>query len=334
MSALLEIRDLKVAFVQGKEARRALDGISFGIDRGRTLGIVGESGCGKSLTALSIMRLLPEPPARIEGGEIVLATENKPRDLLKISAKEMRHVRGREIAMIFQEPMTSLDPVYTIGEQIAEVLMTHEKMSRTDALARAVTLLRDVGIPSPEERIRQYPHELSGGMRQRAMIAIALACAPAILIADEPTTALDVTIQAQVLELMRNMQQRLGTALILITHDMGVIADMADDVLVMYLGRIIERGTATQVLERPAHPYTQGLIASLPKIDMPRGERLVPIQGTVPGLGAIPSGCRFHTRCPHVMDVCRREDPAMRSAEPGHDAACWLIGEAPPKALP
>ena len=332
MSPLLEIRDLKVAFVQGKEARRALDGISFGVDRGRTLGIVGESGCGKSLTALSIMRLLPEPPARIESGEAVLTTDNTPRDLLKISPKEMRHVRGREIAMIFQEPMTSLDPVYTIGEQIAEVLITHEKMSRADALARAVTLLRDVGIPSPEERIRQYPHELSGGMRQRAMIAIALACAPAILIADEPTTALDVTIQAQVLELMRNMQQRLGTALILITHDMGVIADMADDVLVMYLGRIIERGTATQVLERPAHPYTQGLIASLPKLDTPRGERLVPIQGTVPGLGAIPSGCRFHTRCPHVMDVCRTDDPAMRSAEPGHDAACWLIGEASPKA--
>ncbi len=329
MTALLEIRDLKVSFVQGKQSRPALDGISLSVDRGRTLGIVGESGCGKSLTALSIMQLLPTPPAQIDGGEIVLALHDGSRDLLKIAPKDMRHVRGREIAMIFQEPMTSLDPVYTIGEQIAEVLMTHEGASRKDALERAVALLHDVGIPSPEERIRQYPHELSGGMRQRAMIAIALACRPAVLIADEPTTALDVTIQAQVLELMRNMQQRLGTALLLITHDMGVIAEMADDVLVMYLGRIIERGSATQVLERPAHPYTQGLIASLPRLDMPRGERLAPIQGTVPGLGAIPSGCRFHTRCPHVMDVCRREDPAMRCAEPGHEAACWLIGERP-----
>jgi oligopeptide/dipeptide ABC transporter ATP-binding protein len=326
---LLEIRDLKVSFVQGKQSRPALDGISLSVDRGRTLGIVGESGCGKSLTALSIMQLLPSPPARIDGGEIILASQGSPRDLLKASSKGMRHVRGREIAMIFQEPMTSLDPVYTVGEQIAEVLITHERLSRTEALERAVALLHDVGIPSPHERIRQYPHELSGGMRQRAMIAIALACQPAILIADEPTTALDVTIQAQVLELMRDMQARLGSALLLVTHDMGVIAEMADDVLVMYLGRIIERGSATQVLERPAHPYTQGLIASLPRLDMPRGERLVPIQGTVPGLGAIPPGCRFHTRCPYVMDICRREDPAMRITEPGHEAACWLIGESP-----
>ena len=329
MSApLLEIRDLKVSFVQGKQSRRALDGISLLVDRGRTLGIVGESGCGKSLTALTIMRLLPSPPAQIDGGEIILASQDAPRDLLKLSPKNMRHVRGREIAMIFQEPMTSLDPVYSIGEQIAEVLTTHEGLSRTAALERAVTLLRDVGIPSPQERIRQYPHELSGGMRQRAMIAIALACRPAILIADEPTTALDVTIQAQVLELMRDMQARLGSALLLITHDMGVIAEMADDIIVMYLGRVIERGSATEVLEHPAHPYTQGLIASLPKLDMPRGERLVPIQGTVPGLGAIPPGCRFHTRCPYVMDICRREDPGMRSPSPGHEAACWLISEA------
>src|SRR5437868_13713380 len=329
MTALLEIRDLKVSFVYGEQSRPALEGISLSIDRGRTVGLVGESGCGKSLTALSILQLLPSPPARIDGGEIVLTLNDGSRDLLKIANKDMRSVRGREIAMIFQDPMTSLDPVYSIGEQIAEVLMTHEGMSRTDALKRAVQLLRDVGISSPEQRVRQYPHELSGGMRQRAMIAIALACKPAMLIADEPTTALDVKIQAQVLALMRSMQQSLGTALLLITHDMGVIAEMADDVLVMYLGRIVERGSATQVLEQPAHPYTQGLIASLPSLDMPEGERLIPIQGTVPSLAAIPSGCRFHTRCPHVMDICRREEPAMRSAECGHEAACWLI-EGPP----
>jgi len=329
MTALLEIRDLKVSFVHGKRSRPALDGISLSVDRGRTLGIVGESGCGKSLTALSIMQLLPSPPARIDGGEITLTLDGSSRDLLKIARKEMRTVRGREIAMIFQDPMTSLDPVYSIGEQIAEVLMTHEGLSRPDALDRAVKLLRDVGISSPEQRVRQYPHELSGGMRQRAMIAIALACKPAILIADEPTTALDVTIQAQVLAVMRGMQRSLGTALLLITHDMGVIAEMADDVLVMYLGRIVERGPAAQVLEQPAHPYTQGLIASLPSLDMPHGERLIPIQGTVPSLAAIPTGCRFHTRCPHVMDVCRREEPAMREAAAAHDAACWLIGRAP-----
>jgi len=329
MTALLEIRDLKVSFVYGEQSRPALEAISLSIDRGRTVGLVGESGCGKSLTALSILQLLPSPPARIDGGEIILTSQNASRNLLKITDREMRAVRGREIAMIFQDPMTSLDPVYSIGEQIAEVLITHEGMSRTDALKRAVQLLRDVGISSPEQRVKQYPHELSGGMRQRAMIAIALACKPAILIADEPTTALDVTIQAQVLAVIRSMQQSLGTALLLITHDMGVIAEMADDVLVMYLGRIVECGAVAQVLERPAHPYTRGLIASLPRLDMPQGERLIPIQGTVPSLAAIPSGCRFHTRCPHVMDICRREEPVLRSAERGHEAACWLI-EGPP----
>jgi oligopeptide transport system ATP-binding protein len=329
MTALLDIRNLKVSFVHGRQSRLALDDISLNLERGRTLGIVGESGCGKSLTALSIMQLLPSPPARIDGGEIVLTLGGTSRNLLKIAGKEMRGVRGRDIAMIFQDPMTSLDPVYSIGEQIAEVLITHEGLSRTDALKCAVSLLRDVGISSPEHRVRQYPHELSGGMRQRAMIAIALACKPAILIADEPTTALDVTIQAQVLAVMRTMQQSLGTALLLITHDMGVIAEMADDVLVMYLGRIVERGSATQVLEQPAHPYTRGLIASLPSLDMPQGERLIPIQGTVPSLAAIPRGCRFHTRCPHVMDICRVEEPGMRGASSGQEAACWLI-EGPP----
>jgi len=329
MTALLDVRNLKVSFVHGKQSRPALDDISLSLERGRTLGVVGESGCGKSLTALSIMQLLPSPPARIDGGEIVLALPGSSRDLLKLTGKQMRNVRGRDIAMIFQDPMTSLDPVYSIGEQIAEVLIAHEGLSRADALKRAVELLRTVGISSPEQRVRQYPHELSGGMRQRAMIAIALACKPAILIADEPTTALDVTIQAQVLAVMRSMQQSLGTALLLITHDMGVIAEMADEVLVMYLGRIVERGAATEVLEQPAHPYTQGLIASLPSLDMPLGERLVPIQGTVPSLATIPSGCRFHTRCPHVMDICRTDDPGMRAVTSGHEAACWLVGRSP-----
>jgi oligopeptide/dipeptide ABC transporter ATP-binding protein len=327
---LLDVQDLAVSFVQGRQARRALDGVSFAVERGRTLGIVGESGCGKSLTALSIMRLLPMPPARVEGGRILFGAGGRTRDLLELppSGPEIRAVRGREIAMIFQEPMTALNPVYTIGEQIGEVLTTHEGLSRRAALERAIGLLNDVGIPSPEERARQYPHELSGGMRQRATIAIALACGPALLIADEPTTALDVTIQAQILDLMREMQARLGTAILFITHDMGVIGEMADDVIVMYLGRVVERGPVAQVLEAPAHPYTQGLIASIPTLHRPRGERLSPIAGVVPGLGAIPQGCRFHPRCPLAMDVCRRDDPAMRPAGPGHEAACHLVGSA------
>jgi oligopeptide/dipeptide ABC transporter ATP-binding protein len=331
MSApLLEVQELEVSFVHRRTVRRAIDRVTFSVERGRTLGIVGESGCGKSLTALAIMGLLPIPPARVDGGRICFSHEGTPRDLLRLKAsgREMRAIRGREIAMIFQEPMTALNPVYTIGDQVSEVLIRHEKLSREPALARALELLSLVGIPAPEERMRQYPHELSGGMRQRAVIAIALACGPALLIADEPTTALDVTIQAQVLELMRNMQSRLGTAILFITHDMGVIAEMADDVVVMYLGRIVERGSVAQVLESPAHPYTRGLIASIPTLTMPRDQRLSPISGLVPALDAVPQGCRFHTRCPHAMEICRRDEPVMHTVQPGQQAACWLLEES------
>jgi oligopeptide/dipeptide ABC transporter ATP-binding protein len=325
---LLQVENLSVSLRRGGRDVRVLDRLSFSVERGRTLGIVGESGCGKSLTALAIMRLLPSPPMRMDGGRILLTTDGPPRDLAALppSSRTIRHVRGREIAMIFQEPMTALNPAYSIGEQIREVLVEHQGMSRQAAQARAVALLAMVGVPAPERRVRQYPHELSGGMRQRAMIAIALACDPALLIADEPTTALDVTIQAQVLGLMREMQARLGSAILFITHDMGVIADMADDVMVMYLGRIVEQGPVRAILEQPAHPYTRGLIASIPTLTMPRGRRLAPVPGTVPGLGAIPAGCRFHDRCAHAQDICRREDPPLRDLPSGQLAACWFAG--------
>jgi oligopeptide/dipeptide ABC transporter ATP-binding protein len=328
---LLQVEDLAVSFVHGGRSVRALDGLDFEVERGRTLGIVGESGCGKSLTALAIMRLLPSPPARMDGGRILLATEGPPRDLAQLpqSGRAIRAVRGREIAMIFQEPMTALNPAYSIGEQIREVLVAHQGVSRRAADGTALQLLTTVGVPAPERRLRQYPHELSGGMQQRAMIAIALACGPALLIADEPTTALDVTVQAQVLGLMREVQARLGTAILFITHDMGVIAEMADDVIVMYLGRIVEQGPAGLILQQPAHPYTRGLIASIPTLTMPRGHRLAPIPGVVPGLGAIPGGCRFGPRCVHAQPVCRREDPPVRNLPLGQRAACWFAGELP-----
>ncbi len=328
---LLQVQDLSVSFVHGKHSLRALDGLSFSVEQRRTLGIVGESGCGKSLMALAIMRLLP-PAARQDGGRILLASGNgPPRDIARLpsTGRAIRAVRGREIAMIFQEPMTALNPSYSIGEQIRESLRAHQGVSRRDANRTALELLTMVGVPAPERRLRQYPHELSGGMRQRAMIAIALACGPALLIADEPTTALDVTIQAQVLALMRDMQARLGTAILFITHDMGVIAETADDVMVMYLGRIVETGPVATVLEQPAHPYTRGLIASIPTLDMPRGRRLMPIPGMVPGLGAIPAGCRFNDRCPHVRPVCRREGPPLRTLPSGQQAACWFAEELP-----
>jgi oligopeptide/dipeptide ABC transporter ATP-binding protein len=327
---LLAIENLRVSFGDGPQARPALDGISFTVRRGRTLGIVGESGCGKSLTALSIMRLLPSPPARLVGGRILFSREGAPaRDLAALDPRAMRSLRGKDIAMIFQEPMTALDPVYPIGDQIAEVLTEHEGLSRKEALARAVELLRLVGVPSPDERVRQYPHEFSGGMRQRAVIAIALACSPALLIADEPTTALDVTVQAQVLRLMKDIQARFGSAILFITHDMGVVGQMADDVIVMYLGKVVEEGPVRAVLSHPAHPYTQGLIASIPTLRMPRDRVLEPIAGVVPPIGSITSGCRFRTRCPHAMDVCR-DDPPVRVAPAGNRAACWLLEEGVP----
>jgi oligopeptide transport system ATP-binding protein len=330
MAALLDIQDLRVSFGEGANARPALDGVNFSVAPGRTLGIVGESGCGKSLTALSIMRLLPTPPARLVGGKILFAPKDgAPVDIatLEPSGRAMRSLRGKDMAMIFQEPMTALNPVYTIGDQIAEVLVEHENLSQREALARAVELLRLVGVPSPEERVRQYPHEFSGGMRQRAVIAIALACSPALLIADEPTTALDVTVQAQVLRLMKDMQARFGSAILFITHDMGVVGEMCDEVIVMYLGMVVEQGPVQAVLSAPAHPYTQGLIASIPTLTMPRNKRLHPISGVVPPIGSITTGCRFRTRCPYVMEVCK-EDPPVIETSAGNRAACWLLEKA------
>ena len=324
---LLDVQDLRVSFGEGARARPALDGVSFSVRSGKTLAIVGESGCGKSLTALSIMRLLPTPPARLVAGRILFSPGNAPaRDIAGLDQRSMRRLRGKEIGMIFQEPMTALDPVYPVGDQIGEVLTEHEGLSRKEALARAVELLRLVGVPSPEERAKQYPHEFSGGMRQRVVIAIALACRPALIIADEPTTALDVTVQAQVLRLMKDIQAQFGSAILFITHDMGVVGQMADDVIVMYLGRVVEEGPAQTVLSRPAHPYTQGLIASIPTLDMPRDRVLQPISGVVPQIGSITAGCRFRTRCPHAMEICR-QDPPVRAAPAGNRAACWLLEE-------
>jgi oligopeptide/dipeptide ABC transporter ATP-binding protein len=330
MAALLDVQDLRVSFGEGANARPALDGVTFSVAPGRTLGIVGESGCGKSLTALSIMRLLPSPPARLVGGKILFS----PKDgasvdiaTLEPSGRAMRSLRGKDMAMIFQEPMTALNPVYTIGDQIGEVLVEHEGLSQREAVARAVELLRLVGVPSPEERVRQYPHEFSGGMRQRAVIAIALACSPALLIADEPTTALDVTVQAQVLRLMKDMQARFGSAILFITHDMGVVGEMCDEVIVMYLGMVVEQGPVQAVLSAPAHPYTQGLIASIPTLTMPRNKRLHPISGVVPPIGSITTGCRFRTRCPYAMDVCKQDPPVIETPA-GNRAACWLLEKA------
>ncbi|MEO7118255.1 MAG: ABC transporter ATP-binding protein, partial [Candidatus Limnocylindrales bacterium] len=283
---------------------KAVDGVSFTVKRGETLGVVGESGCGKSVTALTIMRLLESPPAEIASGRILF----EGRDLLDLSENEMRHLRGNEIAMIFQEPMSSLNPVFTIGDQITESVVLHMKVKKKEAVERAIESLRLVGIAYPERRIKQYPHEFSGGQRQRVMIAMALSCEPKLLIADEPTTALDVTIQAQILELIRSVQQRTGTALMLITHDLGVVAEMVNDVVVMYGGRVVERGTVDDVLLQPKHPYTEGLLASIPSKGM-RGQRLNVIKGTVPNPFNMPPGCNFAPRCPYKFDPCDALDP-------------------------
>ncbi|MBO6716576.1 MAG: ABC transporter ATP-binding protein [Rhizobiaceae bacterium] len=325
MSLLLDVADLSVSFRSGRGRVPALRGVSLSVKKGQTLGVVGESGCGKSLTALAVMGLLPVPDSGIDGGSIMLRTGGSESDLTKTNSAR-RH-RGKDMAMIFQEPMTALNPSFTIGEQIGEVLRRHEHLGRQAAQERSIDLLRSVGIPAPESRIKLYPHELSGGMRQRAMIAIAIACAPALLIADEPTTALDVTIQAQVLDLLRSLQSQLGTGILFITHDMGVIAEMADEVAVMYLGTVVEKGPTASILERPAHPYTQGLIRSVPTIEMSRELRLTPIAGSVPSLSRAPSGCRFNTRCPHAFEKCREQEPPMHVLDGSQQAACWLAGE-------
>jgi oligopeptide/dipeptide ABC transporter ATP-binding protein len=316
--ALLEVRGLRTLFASERGEVRAVDGVDFRLERGRTLGIVGESGCGKSVTALSIMGLVPQPPGRIAAGEVRFEGE----DLLKASPQRLRDLRGDQLSMIFQEPMTSLNPAFQVGDQIAEVLLHHRTLTRDEAHEKTVEMLHKVRIPSPEARAKEYPHQLSGGMRQRVMIAMALACNPKLLIADEPTTALDVTIQAQILELMRALREELGTAIILITHDLGVIAELADDVIVMYAGQVVERCAVPRLFAEPQHPYTIGLLGSIPRLDLEQ-ERLSAIEGFVPDAAAMPKGCRFHPRCPFSIEKCRTEEPPLIEVTQGHLASCW-----------
>jgi peptide/nickel transport system ATP-binding protein len=315
---LLEVDKLVTEFDTDEGVVRAVDGVSFTVEQGKTLGIVGESGCGKSVTAHSIMRLLPQPMGRIAGG----AVRFRDRDLAALSLDEMEEVRGRDIGMVFQEPMTALNPVQTIGKQLTEGMLLHRDITPDVAIRKAVELLARVGIPSPDVRMGEYPHQLSGGMRQRVVIAIALACEPALLIADEPTTALDVTIQAQILELIRDLQSDLGMAVIMITHDLGVIAETSDDVLVMYAGRVAEQGSVYDIFDRPAHPYTRGLLASIPRLETPPKSRLSIIEGMVPGLMDLPPGCRFQNRCPHAVDACAAQAPAVETVAGTHRVGC------------
>ncbi|MBK7581504.1 MAG: ABC transporter ATP-binding protein [Myxococcales bacterium] len=326
--ALLQVEHLKTAFHTDRGALYAVDDVSFTVRQGKTLAVVGESGCGKSVTALSIMQLVPSPPGAIEAGKI----EFQGRDLVALSDKDMRKIRGDQISMIFQEPMTSLNPVYSIGSQIVEAIRIHRKLSRGAARARALEMLRLVGIPSPEERIDSYPHQLSGGMRQRVMIAMALSCEPALLIADEPTTALDVTIQAQILDLLRRLQEELGMSILFITHDLGVVAEFASDVVVMYAGRVVESGSVEDIFQRPLHPYTRGLLASVPPMDSSRDNgrprRLPTIEGVVPDLAALPKGCRFADRCgllaekPEASARCTEEEPEVSPRRGGRTVRC------------
>jgi oligopeptide/dipeptide ABC transporter ATP-binding protein len=318
---LLKIRGLHTYFFTDEGVAKAVDGVDLELEEGGTLGVVGESGCGKSVTALSIMRLIPDPPGKIVKGEITF----NGIDLLNLSEAEMRKIRGRSISMIFQEPMTSLNPVFQIGDQISEVLRLHEGMSRKEAWNRSIEMLKLVGIPAPERRVSEYPHQLSGGMRQRAMIAMALACTPKLMIADEPTTALDVTIQAQILELMNSLQKEKGMSLILITHNLGVIAETARQVAVMYAGRIVEYTNVRSIFTAPKHPYTQGLLKSIPRLDEHHGrkEKLEVIPGLVPSLLDLPVGCKFSNRCKHVFDRCVEEPPLLEPVS-GHLVRCWL----------
>ena len=320
---VLEVRDLRTYFHTEEGVARAVDGVSFAVGRGQTLGLVGESGCGKSVSAFSIMRLVPDPPGRIEDGQILL----RGRDLLALDEEEMRRVRGDDIAMIFQEPMTSLNPVLTCGFQIAEAVVLHQQVPMQEARTRAVEMLQLVGIPAPEQRIDEYPHQLSGGMRQRVMIAMALSCNPDVLIADEPTTALDVTIQAQILALLESLQESLQMAIVMITHDLGVIVETADQVAVMYAGQIVEYAETQVLFTRPRHPYTRGLLRSIPRLDAEQ-ERLEIIPGVVPDARVFPQGCRFAPRCPLADAHCRAEAPPLEEIEAGHWASCWKAGDA------
>jgi len=316
VTPLLDVRDLRTSFFLEAGEARAVDGVSFALQPGRVLGLVGESGCGKSVTALSLMRLVP-PPGRIVGGEVRLDGRN----LLALDERAMRGLRGAGLAMIFQEPMSSLNPVFTVGSQIAEAIRLHRPVSRGDARRRAVELLTEVGIPEPARRADDYPHQLSGGMRQRVMIAMAISCEPRVLIADEPTTALDVTIQAEILDLLRALRERRGMALLLITHDLGVVAQQADEVAIMYAGRIVEHGSVLDVFDHPLHPYTQALFRSIPGIGG-RRERLEAIPGQVPDLLRLPSGCSFRDRCPRAIEECAAAVPPLAEKAPAHEAAC------------
>jgi peptide/nickel transport system ATP-binding protein len=328
-SPLLSVRDLRTTFRTGAGIARAVDGVSFDVGRGETLGLVGESGCGKSVTGLSILRLV-QPPGRIETGSRI---DFEGRDLLALDEESMRRIRGNRVAMIFQEPMTALNPVFTVGEQIAEVVRVHEGASRRAAWARAVAMLETVGIPAPAQRAGEYPHQLSGGMRQRVMIAMALVLEPALVIADEPTTALDVTIQAQILELLADLQRRLGTSIVMITHDLGVIAETASRVVVMYAGEVVEESEVATLFAEAHHPYTEGLLRAMPRVGQTR-ERLATIPGTVPAPTAWPSGCRFRDRCPYAWERCAVEHPPLYRIGGGHTSRCHLADEPARRLTP
>ena len=321
--AMLEVNDLKTHFKTQDGVVKAVDGVTYSLEPGETLGIVGESGSGKSVTALSVMQLNPKPPAEYPEGEILFEGQ----DLLTVPEKRMQKIRGNDIAMIFQDPMTSLNPVFTVGNQIREAVRIHQNVSRSEADKKTVQVLKDVGIANPERRAKEYPHQFSGGMRQRAMIAMALSCNPKILIADEPTTALDVTIQAQILELMVDLQEKYGTAIVMITHDLGVVSQLADKVMVMYAGRAVEQATTDEVFYDPLMPYSWALLRSLPRLDTAGEVRLLPVKGTPPSLIFLPDGCNFSPRCPFAKDACYETDPALEEKKPDHKAACILSVE-------
>lgn len=322
MGKLLQVKDLRTYFYTDDGVVKAVDGVNFEVEAGKTIGVVGESGCGKSITAMSILRLIASPPGKIVSGEINF----DGRDLTKLTDKEMRHIRGNDISMIFQEPMTSLNPVFTAGFQIMEVLMLHQKLSESEARKKTIEMIKMVGIPRPEKIVDEYPHQLSGGMRQRIMIAMALSCQPKLLIADEPTTALDVTIQAQILELMNSLKDKLNTSIMLITHDLGVVAEMADHVVVMYSGKIVEDAPVTELFGNPRHPYTIGLMNSIPSL-IEEGKRLENIEGSVPNPLFLPRGCYFNPRCKFATDECRKSQPELREISPGHKVSCFRAEE-------
>ncbi len=330
MSALLEVKGLKTRFYTQDGVVHAVNGISYTLDEGETLGIVGESGCGKSVSVLSLLRLIPEPPGKIVGGEVLF----EGRDLLKMDSEEIRRVRGRKIAMVFQDPMTSLNPVLTIGQQVSEALELHLGMSKREARKRTIELLEMVGIPEAEKRIDDYPHQFSGGMRQRVMIAMGLSCNPMILIADEPTTALDVTIQAQIIDLVKRLQDEIGMAVIWITHDLGIVAGLVEKVMVMYAGYIVERASVKDLYGDPRHPYTIGLLGSVPRLDEKRKKRLFSMKGLPPDLINLPPCCPFAPRCDYVIDRCLKEMPPLMPVAPGHEIACWVDVKSSKPASP